>query len=616
MKLFTFLFLIFTALWSADIDTRLYESNNTIGYYEEVSKLIDKEVPQDESDIERIATERMILEKLRGLLSSTSIIEPLPDALLTDVKNITAENYLTYLNGLTNTHIRIETLKKEQSIMQSKRKYLKKSINDIISENKKNLLLYQLEHAFYKLKGKNHTFSIKAYETLLKKGEASFDQVLQHVIFNIPSLEEKLIGISTTLSNVIQKSVALKITKERELMHNDIVSESLEKKLLANKTEMMNLFSTKMDHTLLLSLAYLQMEEKKKMLNLFNASKKDLTIFTPELKKYFTAKRTIIKTLFANEVGNISLALSDVEEGAESFYEFTYEQLTKTLFVFNEKAISSANILNIFAILIFGFFIAAFYRRRILNWSERWVKATPMTARLTANLGYYFIGFITFIIALNSIGLDLTSFSMFASALAIGVGFGLQTVVSNMVAGIIMMFERSIRIGDFIEISDILKGTVTDIRIRSTVIKTPDNIDVVVPNSSFIQNNVINMTLDDKSRRLHIPFGVAYGTEVETVQHAILDELKQSELNFYKGTNKDKEPLVRMLAMGSSSVDYELLVWIEWGNKRKPAALISDFLILIYKTLYKHNIEIPFPQLDLHVKQTELNKEAKNPQII
>jgi len=236
-----------------------------------------------------------------------------------------------------------------------------------------------------------------------------------------------------------------------------------------------------------------------------------------------------------------------------------------------------------------------------LKWSEKWVTATPMTARLTANLGYYFIGFITFMIALSSIGLDLTSFSMFASALAIGVGFGLQTIVSNMISGIIMMFERSIRIGDFVEITDILRGTVTDMRIRSTVIKTLDNIDIVVPNASFIQNNVVNLTLDDKLRRLRIPFSVAYGTEVETVQQSILDELKQSELNYYK--DKDKVPLVRMVAMGTSSVDYSLLVWVEWGNKKNPAALESDFLILIYKTLYKYNIEIPFPQLDLHVKE-------------
>jgi len=280
---------------------------------------------------------------------------------------------------------------------------------------------------------------------------------------------------------------------------------------------------------------------------------------------------------------------------------YAQELFFKPLFVFNEKPISSANLLKIITILVLGFMLASFYRRRILRWSKSWVNATPMTARLSANMGYYFITFIVFIIALSSIGLDLSSFSMFASALAIGIGFGLQTVVSNMVAGVIMMFERSIRIGDLVELDATLMGTVTDMRIRSTVIKTFDNIDVVVPNSQFIQSNVINLTLDDKTRRLHIPFGVAYGTKVAEVKEAILSQLRISELNYYE--DEEKQPDVRMLAMGASSVDYELLVWVEVGNKAHPPALNSDFLILIYNTLYQHQIEIPFPQMDVHLKQ-------------
>jgi small-conductance mechanosensitive channel len=164
-----------------------------------------------------------------------------------------------------------------------------------------------------------------------------------------------------------------------------------------------------------------------------------------------------------------------------------------------------------------------------------------------------------------------------------------------------MMFERSVRVGDFIELSDTLRGTVTDMRIRSTVIKTLDNIDIVVPNSSFIQNNVINLTLDDTMRRLHIPFGVAYGTEVEKVKEAILSELSESGLKYYRGENEERQPLIRMTGMGASSVDYELLVWIDWSPQRQNATK-SDFLILVYKTLYKHGIEIPFPQMDLHLK--------------
>jgi small-conductance mechanosensitive channel len=164
------------------------------------------------------------------------------------------------------------------------------------------------------------------------------------------------------------------------------------------------------------------------------------------------------------------------------------------------------------------------------------------------------------------------------------------------------MFERTISIGDIIEIDSILKGTVTDIRIRSTTIKTFDNIDIVIPNSSFIQNNVINWTLDDTTRRLHIPFGVAYGTKVETVKELILKELSNSDLVYVKGV-KDKEPEIRFENMNTSSVDFELLVWVKANDKFKPNSLKSDFLTLIYNSLYKYNIEIPFPQLDLHIKK-------------
>jgi len=275
--------------------------------------------------------------------------------------------------------------------------------------------------------------------------------------------------------------------------------------------------------------------------------------------------------------------------------------LFEPLFVFNEKAVSSADILKILLIFVVGGLVASFYRRRILRWSSGWVMATPMTAKVVANFGYYFIIIVTFLVAINSVGIDLSSFSMFASALAIGIGFGLQTVVSNMVSGIIMMFERSVRIGDFVELSDTLSGTVMDIRIRSTVIKTLDNIDIVVPNSSFIQNNVINFTLDDSMRRLHVPFSVAYGTEVDKVKQVILDALLESELDYYRGINEKRQPSVRMMAMGASSVDYELLVWVDWDTKKLNVSK-SDFLILVYNALNKHGIEIPFPQIDLHLK--------------
>ncbi len=178
-------------------------------------------------------------------------------------------------------------------------------------------------------------------------------------------------------------------------------------------------------------------------------------------------------------------------------------------------------------------------------------------------------------IAISSLGIDMSSVSLIVGALSIGIGFGLQTVISNFIAGIIIMFERTIRIGDVIEINELLKGTVSDVRIRSTTIKTFDNIDIIIPNSSFIQNNVINWTLDDPSRRLHIPFGVAYGTKIEKVKEVVLKELFESNLIYIRGV-KDKEPEIRMEMMNSSSVDLELLVWVK-TNDKMPNSLKSRF---------------------------------------
>ncbi len=607
MKSLIFLFLLSLSLWSADIDIRLYEGNNTVAYHQEVSKLIDQEAPKDQTDIERIATERMILGKLGNMLSPETKVDSLPDSLLPFDQNISSENYLSFLNALTHAYATIDTLKEEQSNMQSKRKYLSKSIKDITTEDKKNLLLYQLQYAFYKLKDKNDALSIKAYEDLVKKGEDRLKKTLKQVTFNIPVLEKKLTDINTEILTIQYETVALNLAKERELMHHETFSNTLSEKLVANHMEMMKTLSTKIDYTLLLSLAYLQINENEKALDTFNSSKSDLDSLTPELIKHYTLKRSILTTLFKEKAGNVALALSNVEQSAENLYEYTYNKLTESLFVFNERNISIMDMLKVVLILILGFMLAAFYKRKIMNLVTR-DKLSYSSAKVISNSGYYILVFITLLTALNSIGLDLTNLGLVAGALSIGIGFGLQTVVSNLAAGIILMFERTIRLGDYIEVSDTIRGTVSDMKMRSTTVTTNDNIDVIIPNSSFIQNNVINWTLENDIRRIHIPFSVAYGTPNEKVEEVILGELKDSQINYVSKPLK-YTTLVWMTAMGSSSVDYELVVWVKGQSTLRPSGTKSDFLKFIYAALNKHHIQIPFPQLDLHVKQAEVPQE-------
>ena len=611
MKTIVLFFLFSLLLGAADIDTKLYEGNNTKAYYEEVSLRIDQEVPQDQADTERIATERMILAKLKSMLSFTSKADPMPNSLLGDEGNITAENYLSYLNALADVYTAIDILKEEQSMMQSKRKFLQKSIHEITTDDKENLLLYQLQYAFYKMKGNHHTQSIEMYENVLKEGKERFTQALKRVSFNIAALEKALEATNSRFAVIEQEAVALNLAKERELIHHEDVSEILNKKITANTMDMIDAKTTKIDQKILLSLAYLQQGKISQTLDFINSTTEIIDTLAPDLVKHYTYKQSIIKDLFKEKEGNVALALSNVEQSAESLYDYTYKKLTEPLFVFNEHSISVLDILKVLLILVLGFMFAAFYKRKIMNLALK-DKLSYASAKMISGFGYYFIAFVTLLVALKSIGLDFSNLGLIAGALSIGIGFGLQTLVSNLAAGIILMFERTIRLGDYIEISDTIRGTVNDMKMRSTTVTTNDNIDVIIPNSSFIQNNVINWTLENDIRRIHIPFSVAYGTPNEKVEEVILEELKHSDINYVSMPPK-YTTAIWMTAMGSSSVDYELVVWIRGNSTLRPAGTKSDFLKFIYTTLNKHDIEIPFPQLDLHVKESGAKKEVSDP---
>lgn len=607
MKSFALLFIFTLSLYSADIDTKLYEGNNTIAYHQEVSKLIDQELSLEPADTERIATERMILAKLATMLSFTPKITAFPKSLLPADQNITTKHYLAFLNSLADIYVNRETLKTDQASIQSKLQYLNNTISNVTTEDKKNILLYQLQYAFYKLKEKNNELSIQAYETLLSKEEERFAKKLKRVTFDIPYLEKKIVKLNTKYSVIEQEITALNLMKERELMSHEAPSETLSKKLSAAAMDRMNIMTTKIDKILLLSLAYLQKKETSKVLELFHSITSDIKTLDAELLAHYSFKHTIVKTLLSEEMGAVPVALSNVQQSAESLYEYTYEKLTQPLFVFNEHGISTIDVLTVILIFIFGFWFASLYKRKMMRLATKHQKLSLTSAKMISNIGYYIIILITLLIALKSIGLDLSNLGLIAGALSIGIGFGLQTLVSNLAAGIILMFERTIRLGDYIEVSDTIRGTVNDMKMRSTTITTNDNIDVIIPNSSFIQNNVINWTLENDIRRIHIPFSVAYGTSNEKVEEIILEELKHSGINYVEMPPK-YTTVIWMTAMGSSSVNYELVVWIRGLSTLRPSGTKSDFLKFIYATLNKHSIEIPFPQMDLHVKSAQTVK--------
>ncbi len=207
-------------------------------------------------------------------------------------------------------------------------------------------------------------------------------------------------------------------------------------------------------------------------------------------------------------------------------------------------------------------------------------------------------------------GIDLSSIALVAGALSVGIGFGLQNIISNFVSGIILMLEKSIKLGDYIQLDENIRGKVVDIKMRAITINTNSNIDIIVPNQDLIQNHVINWTMNDNIRRFEIPFGVAYGTSPKKVEEVILNAIKNSGFkDIY--TTKDRFTRVVMTGMGDSSVDYELFVWVRGKEILYPKRTTSRFLTLIYDTLYENNIEIPFPQQDIHIRSIE-DKILKN----
>ncbi len=286
-----------------------------------------------------------------------------------------------------------------------------------------------------------------------------------------------------------------------------------------------------------------------------------------------------------------------------SLFLYGEDILDKPLFTLEGSAITLAFLLKFVIVITVGLSIAWIYKFKIIRSKKISHALSPSTKTLLGNLGYYFLIFITFVTALNSVGLNLSSLAVVAGALSIGIGFGLQNIVLNFISGIILMFEKSIKVGDYVELESGIRGTVRNIGLRATVVTTNEHVDIIVPNSNFIQNPVTNLTLNDEILRLRIPFGVAYGTKAQQVEDAVLKEILEDSSLPHKSDDPETMPKLWMVAMNSSSVDFELVVWVDGENTRMRRTMTSLYLKKIYDILDRNGITIPFPQLDVHIKE-------------
>ncbi|GIV10965.1 MAG: mechanosensitive ion channel protein MscS [Fimbriimonadales bacterium] len=251
------------------------------------------------------------------------------------------------------------------------------------------------------------------------------------------------------------------------------------------------------------------------------------------------------------------------------------------------------------ATLVFSFvalFVIALWLKRLV--AKRLLARTSLDIGAREAIGSllrYMTLFFGTTVIVQSAGVDLSALQVFAGAIGVGVGFGLQNIANNFISGVIILLERPIKVGDRVEVGAI-DGRVASIGARATTVITNDNIAIIVPNSHFISEPVTNWTQNDPRVRFKIPVGVAYGSNLRQVERLLLEVASENP-----DVLSDPAPVVRLMSFGDSAVEFELRVW-STTLVHKRGKLISDLNFAIYEKFQQHAIEIPYPQRVVHVR--------------
>jgi small-conductance mechanosensitive channel len=256
--------------------------------------------------------------------------------------------------------------------------------------------------------------------------------------------------------------------------------------------------------------------------------------------------------------------------------------------------------------LLAAFFITALFMvasvlvggaiKRMRRRSKRRTAALYLVEKIVT----YALTLFGIVAGLSTLGLNLASIAVFAGGLGIGIGLGLQGVVKEFFSGLVLIFGNVINVGDYIELESGTRGIVHEIGARATRVRNNDNVDILLPNSFLIENQVTNWTLKGDTRRIHIPFGVAYGVDKEKVREAVLDAARS--VPFTLPETETRKAQVWLTGFGDSSLNFELLVWPTIDAVKRPRAMQAAYTWAIDDALRKAGIEIPFPQRDIRIR--------------
>jgi small-conductance mechanosensitive channel len=275
------------------------------------------------------------------------------------------------------------------------------------------------------------------------------------------------------------------------------------------------------------------------------------------------------------------------------------EAIDHPLFFVDETPVSVFSMIEllfaVWASVVLSRVIRDFLARRVyenLGWDIGLTNAVN-------TLVHYVVILVGIIVGIRFIGIGASSLAILFGILGIGIGFGLRNITENFISGLIILAERPIKIGDFIEIGESVEGQIESISARSTTVVTRDNVSVIIPNSEFVAQRVVNWSHGDPKVRIAIPVGVAYGSDTDLVRRTLLDVARK-----HGQVLKKPHAEVYFRSFGASSLDFVLLVWIDEQYHRFRIA--SDLHFAVEKAFRKVGIGIAFPQLDLHVKSVSM----------
>ena len=296
----------------------------------------------------------------------------------------------------------------------------------------------------------------------------------------------------------------------------------------------------------------------------------------------------------------ITYILPFTREYREKILGILYDSFTSRIFDLGNKGISIVDLIFLTGLTIgmwkgVGYFIDIF-RTKIVSLTGA-DQSVQDTISFLTKYGLIFLGIL---IILQLWGVDISSLTIIASVLGVGIGFGLQNIANNFMSGIILVFERPIQVGDFIQVGNLV-GVVKKIGLRSTYITTLDKVSLIVPNSRFVENEVLNWSHGNPISRLKIPIGVAYNSNIKLVKKAILEVAKS-----HPEVLLNPSPQLWFEEFGNSSLNFNLLIWTR--EPQKQYQLKSELNYRIEASLRKYRIEIPFPQRDFHLKSPRIEE--------